>query len=388
MAHTLGIVASILNKGYAVDFFAVEQPPPFPDINDLKINRVIPKTCYVVPRDLNHHLCNQNILDTILSVGRGQYDFIYHRLSLSSIAGVMLSRMWKCPLVLEYNGSESWLAANCGRPLFFKTVVEKMEAVCLRHAHLIVTVSDVLRDQLISGGVEPQRIVSHANGVDPQKFGPRLFSRRKFNEIREHLGVASDAVVVTFVGTFGQWHGAEILAETLRRMVKTDSEWMIQSKMHVVFIGDGVRREVVEATVSATEVRPFRTITGLIAQDEAPLYMAASDILVSPHVRNSDGSPFFGSPTKLFEYLASGRPVIASDLYQLGDVLEHCPHVKSLPEPDSVPTEGQCGIRVTPEDEAELSEAIKFLVDNAEWRQGAGKMLGNWPYPSTPGTIM
>jgi len=44
---------------------------------------------------------------------------------------------------------------------------------------------------------------------------------------------------------------------------------------------------------------------------------------VSPHVPNADGSPFFGSPTKLFEYMAMGKGIVASNLDQIGDVLRH-----------------------------------------------------------------
>ena len=50
---------------------------------------------------------------------------------------------------------------------------------------------------------------------------------------------------------------------------------------------------------------------------------ATSDVLVSPHVANADGTPFFGSPTKIFEYMGLGKPIVASDLNQIGEVIEH-----------------------------------------------------------------
>jgi glycosyltransferase involved in cell wall biosynthesis len=64
-------------------------------------------------------------------------------------------------------------------------------------------------------------------------------------------------------------------------------------------------------------------LTGLVPQEEGPAHLAACDILASPHVANADGTPFFGSPTKLFEYMAMGKGIVASNLGQIGQVLEH-----------------------------------------------------------------
>ncbi|MCH7937450.1 MAG: glycosyltransferase [Proteobacteria bacterium] len=111
--------------------------------------------------------------------------------------------------------------------------------------------------------------------------------------------------------------------------------------------------------------------TSLIDQAETPLHLAASDILVSPHVPNPDGSPFFGSPTKLFEYLAAGRPVIASDLNQIGEVMEGSPHIDDLKDSGEKPSSTASGVLVEPEDTKGFSKAIKFLVENRQWREAA-----------------
>ena len=140
VAHTLGVIGGMLNKGSAVDFVSMEQLPYMPESDDLEVIQVTPPRSYVVPRELHYCRSNQNVLNTVRDLQASRYGFIYHRLSLGSIVGVVLSRLWRCPLIIEYNGSETWLAANWGRPRLFKKIVERAEATFLRHSHQIVTV--------------------------------------------------------------------------------------------------------------------------------------------------------------------------------------------------------------------------------------------------------
>jgi len=86
-------------------------------------------------------------------------------------------------------------------------------------------------------------------------------------------------------------------------------------------------------------------------------YLDASDILVSPHIPMPDGSRFFGSPTKLFEYMAMGKAIIASRLEQLGEVLTH----------------GQSAWLVTPGDGQELAQAIVRLAHDPAMRDTLGR---------------
>src|SRR5260370_35177098 len=86
-------------------------------------------------------------------------------------------------------------------------------------------------------------------------------------------------------------------------------------------------------------------------------HLNAADILVSPHVPMPGGTPFFGSPTKLFEYMAMGKAIVASALDQIGEVLEH----------------GRTALLVKPGDPGELVEAIKRLAANERLRIELGR---------------
>ncbi|NQU57972.1 MAG: glycosyltransferase, partial [Rhodospirillales bacterium] len=371
VAHISGVVKGLLDKGHEVLFASVEAPVALPASKMLATHRISPRNTYVIPRDLNHYRHNPLFFDALSPLFRSPIGFIYQRLSLGSFAGVMLSRHHGVPLVIEYNGSEKWLANNWGSRLNLEKLAMRAENACLRHAHLVVTVSDVLKQDLIDRGVDPERVVFHPNGVDPDLFDPQRFTKNDIAELRKSYGISADSLVVTFVGTFGPWHGAEVFARSVAELAAKDREWLKALKLHFFFIGDGARRRNVEDFIARKRIQQFVSVTGLIDQEKTPQHLAASDILVSPHVYNPDGSPFFGSPTKLFEYLAATRPVIASDLGQIGEVLDGCPHVGELDGTQGFPDEA-CGILVKPESSGELTAAIRLLAENQKWRNTAG----------------
>jgi len=372
IAHTNGVISGFMRKNYSVDFVSAEPPISFKNDSNLGFVKLELPDYYIVPRDLNYFTHCIRTYKQIKKRAGNKYRFIYQRLSTGNFTGVLLSRYFRIPLILEYNGAETWLAKNWGRPLLFSRMIEGIENACLRHASVVITVSDVLGDELLERGVEAERIAVYPNGVDPEIFDPDRFSQGQRTQLRQRCGINEDAVVATFVGTFGHWHGVDVLAETLRYLVNEHKKWLEKSKLHILFVGDGAKRTLVEEILSHPDIHPYFTLAGLIPQDEAPMYMAASDILLSPHVPNPDKSPFFGSPTKLFEYLAIGRPIIASDLFQVGEVLSGSPRISADIDASRLPDENVCGILVEPGEPEELARALMFLVDNPEWRHQAG----------------
>ncbi len=139
-----------------------------------------------------------------------------------------------------------------------------------------------------------------------------------------------------------------------------------------MLIGSGLKMEDVKELIDNPICKDFVTLTGLIPQKDAPLHLAMSNVLVSPHVPNSDGSKFFGSPTKLFEYMAMGKGIIASDLDQIGTVLKNSIHVDSLPTYEPKNTSA-LSLLVKPGNVSDLIKAIKFLTENEDWAIKLGK---------------
>jgi len=113
-------------------------------------------------------------------------------------------------------------------------------------------------------------------------------------------------VIATFIGTFGQWHGVDVLAQAIRRMVLERRKQLDALQLRFLLIGDGQKMALVRGRARDTDADRYVHLAGLVPQRAAPRFLAASDLLLSPHVGNADGSRFFGSPTKLFEYMAMG----------------------------------------------------------------------------------
>jgi glycosyltransferase involved in cell wall biosynthesis len=101
-------------------------------------------------------------------------------------------------------------------------------------------------------------------------------------------------------------------------------------------------------------------LSGVVEHRRALELLACCDVCVSPHVPNPDGTPFFGSPTKIFEYMGLGKPIVASDLDQIGEVIEH----------------ERSGLLCPPSDASAAAAAVSRLLGDASLRRhlGAGAL--------------
>src|SRR5436190_1456214 len=242
-------------------------------------------------------------------IGFAPPDFIYQRYCRFSWAGVEASMSANVPLFLEYNGSEVWIGKHWDRTQKLD-LLERCERLNLAAATKIFVISEVEKTNLLAAGVAEDKIIVNPNGVDTDEFRPDVGGKAE----REKLGMSNGTALIGFVGSFGPWHGVLALADAIALTPKA-------ADVHFLLIGDGSLRAEVESRLRASGDLDRVTFTGVVTHDRVPVLLDACDILVSPHVPLADGSEFFGSPTKLFEYMAAGKAIVASRLGQIGDVL-------------------------------------------------------------------
>ena len=192
-----------------------------------------------------------------------------------------------------------------------------------------------------------------------EKFSIRLSQ----NELRQKLGLPQEKKIIVYTGHLYSWKGADVLAEA--------SDYLSDDCL-IIFVGG-----------TETDIQNFRKkyrsrkvlIVGHKDHAEIPMWLRAADVLVLPNSDKEDISKFFTSPLKLFEYMASGVPIVASDLPSIREILNEKNSV--LVKSDD-PEKLADGIMKVMEDEGKASSIAKQARKNAEnytWEKRARKIL-------------
>ena len=272
-------------------------------------------------------------------------DVIYQRYSRFTWAGVNASLLVKRPLFLEYNGSEVWVGKHWDEAGMFE-LLERFERLNLEAAARVFVVSEVERRNLLRAGVPDEKLIVNPNGVDVERFRPGIGGE----QARSDLGIGQDEQLVGFVGTFGPWHGVLELAKAIT-LVPTES------RLRFLLVGTGKLRNETEELLKNADVADRVIFTGAVPHESVSVLLDACNILVAPHIPLADGSDFFGSPTKLFEYMAMGKGIVASRLGQIGEVLVN----------------DETALLVDPGDPAQLANAIVRLSSSPDLQKRLGE---------------
>jgi glycosyltransferase involved in cell wall biosynthesis len=261
--------------------------------------------------------------------------FIYQRHFPFITAGLRVARRSGLPLVLEFNNSEVWARENWNAPSRPERLLDPLlrwsEQTVVKHADLVVAVSDQAASMAREAGARHERVVVVPNGVDIEAI-----DRLRANAVRSTQG----GPIVGWIGSFGVWHGAEVLVEALVHL---------PDNVTALLIGDGGTRPACVALAKRLGVAERIEWTGALPHADAVARLAGCDLLASPHVPFRERR-FFGSPTKLFEFMALGLPIVASRLEQLEEVLD----------------DGRTAVLVAPGDPAALAHGIATVLGDRQ----------------------
>lgn len=170
----------------------------------------------------------------------------------------------------------------------------------------IIVITKSLKRSLIINGVNPKNVLVTPDGVDFKKFNISLHRE----ECRKKLGLPLDKKIVLYSGHLYKWKGVDTLAEAVNYLPKN---------IYFYFVG-GIEGDVDNFRKKYGVTKNIKII-GHRPHGEIPYWLKSANILVLPNSNEEDISMYWTSPLKLFEYMASGTPIIASDLPSIKEIL-------------------------------------------------------------------
>ncbi len=305
VAHTEGILQALIDQGHEVSYWGTGDVDGIPPSVERRLLRAVLKGN--LPTEIAEFVSGiwQGLAGDRRPGASAPLGFLYQRYSLNNLAGVILSRRWGVPLVLEANGSEAKWRQDFGT-LKYPKLAYACERLILRRADVVTAVSRNAAEDLGAAGAPPDRVRVVPNGVSVRRFADA--SPMSLPESFEGM------FTVCFVGLFYPWHGVRFLAEAFGRLYQQRPD------TRLLLVGDGEEVPVVRAILESRRALGAAHFTGLVPRRDAPRYMAAADVLVSPH---ADVDHFIGSPIKLFEYMAVGKPIVATRVGQISEMLKN-----------------------------------------------------------------
>lgn len=248
-----------------------------------------------------------------------------------------------------------------GRKMIFEahsppSLISKIVA---RRVYRVVCISKGLRDAYIGAGVPRDKIIVAPAAVDEHFFD--TVPHR--DEACAQLGLPTKAIIVLYAGHLYPRKGADTLA----------SAAALLPDIQFVFVG-GASNDIAafkEKWGSAANIK----IIGHIPHEKIPFYLRAADVLVLPNSEKDEDAARFTSPLKLFEYMASGTPIVASNVPAVREVLDDRSACLVVPDDSAELAHGIEKTLTHPEESSARAKRALGLSSNYTWEKRAETIL-------------
>ncbi|MDE2079445.1 MAG: glycosyltransferase family 4 protein [Patescibacteria group bacterium] len=223
----------------------------------------------------------------------------------------------------------------------------------LKRAKHVVAISQGLKDFYVAHGAKAERICVAHDGVDLAAFA----HTESKDGARKRLGLPLDAKVAMYIGRLDGWKGIDTLLEA--------SKLLSDAFLLAVIGGEPAQVEALSARYPAVRFLGYRPYT------ELPDNQTAADVLVLPNTGTDTVSVHYTSPLKLFSYMASGVPLVASDLLSIREVVDE-----------------KSAILVPPDDAGRLAEGIQNAYGRNDLAQSARSLVEKYTWSARAAAII
>ena len=176
--------------------------------------------------------------------------------------------------------------------------LKEQEMATLHLSDAIICPSHVTRDYIASLGLDRKRVTVIPNGVSPSDFTPSPLPDRE-----------GRVPVLLYIGTLADWQGLEVLIRALPRIIEQQAV-----RLHIVGRGRSRQRKLLLKQIRRLGLEENVIVQTAVPHHDVPALIAESDICIAPLGLNDRNVTQGACPIKVLEYMASARPLAASNM--------------------------------------------------------------------------
>ena len=264
-----------------------------------------------------------------------QYDIVHYRNIWDGIHIAQNKKRFGYKTLFEVNGLPSielkYHYPGLDQELLTK--IKEQEIATLHLSDAIICPSNVTRDYIASLGLSRKLITVIPNGVSPSDFSPSPLLSRE-----------GRIPTLLYIGTLADWQGLEVVIKALPKILEQQAV-----QLRIVGRGRSRQRKVLSKHIRKLGVEGSVFVQPAVPHHEVPALIAESDICVAPLGLNDRNVTQGACPIKVLEYMASSRPLIASNM----------PIVRELVREDVD------GLLFSPNDPEDLARKVLMLLSDA-----------------------
>ncbi len=218
----------------------------------------------------------------------------------SVISTYVMSRIRRVPYIFEVRDLWPGIFIELGvlKNRYLIRFLEIIELFLYRRAAAVVPVTKGFADDIINRGIPSNMVEVITNGADLESFTPDGTN----SELRRELNLPPDAFIILYIGAHGISHGLHSVVDAAELM-KNDE------RVHFLFVGEGAEKVKLISLAQKKQLKNVTFIKGQSREKVIDFYHLA-DVCLVP-LRNIPGLGNF-IPSKMFEIMACGKPIIAS----------------------------------------------------------------------------
>ncbi len=241
------------------------------------------------------------------------------------------------------------------------SVIRPFHKKIWQQAKFLVVLTSFIRVDLVKNNIAENKIIIAPDGVDIAEFNLSISQQ----EARQKTNLPLDKKIVLYAGSFylRDWKGVDILLES--------AKYFDENYCFVLVGGEEGEIEKIQEQYQLKNL----ILVPRQPHQQIPYYLKSADVLVLPNKKGDKISEKYTSPLKLFEYMASGVPIVASDLPSIREVLNENNSI--LVEPNNSEDLAK-GIKRALEDpnlSSRISKQAFFDIKNYTWEKRADKII-------------